>query len=49
LTDERLTASAVNDDALFEARQVLSVAYGRFTEGFETMELKAAKRLLAEL
>jgi hypothetical protein len=32
-----------------EARQVLSVAYGRFTEGFETTELKAAKSLLAQL
>ncbi len=32
-----------------EARQVLSVAYGRFTEGFETAELKAAKSLLAQL
>jgi hypothetical protein len=32
-----------------EARQVLSVAYKRFTEGFETTELKAAKSLLAQL
>jgi predicted ATPase len=32
-----------------EARQVLSVAYGRFTEGFETTELKVAKSLLAQL
>jgi len=32
-----------------EARQVLNVAYGRFTEGFETTELKAAKSLLAQL
>ena len=32
-----------------EARQVLSSAYGRFTEGFETAELKAAKSLLAQL
>ena len=32
-----------------EARQVLSTAYGRFTEGFETAELKAAKSLLAQL
>jgi tetratricopeptide (TPR) repeat protein len=32
-----------------EARQVLSAAYGRFTEGFETTELKAAKSLLAQL
>jgi DNA-binding winged helix-turn-helix (wHTH) protein/tetratricopeptide (TPR) repeat protein len=29
-----------------EARQVLNVAFGRFTEGFETTELKAAKTLL---
>jgi DNA-binding winged helix-turn-helix (wHTH) protein/tetratricopeptide (TPR) repeat protein len=32
-----------------EARQVLSAAYGRFTEGFETPELKAAKSLLGQL
>ena len=32
-----------------EARQVLIAAYGRFTEGFETTELKAAKSLLAQL
>jgi len=32
-----------------EARQVLSVAYGRFTEGFDTTELRAAKSLLAQL
>jgi hypothetical protein len=44
LTGERLTASAVK-----EARQVLSVAYDRFTEGFETTELNAAKSLLTQL
>jgi DNA-binding winged helix-turn-helix (wHTH) protein/tetratricopeptide (TPR) repeat protein len=32
-----------------EARQVLNVAYGRFTEGFETTELKATKRLLDQI
>jgi tetratricopeptide (TPR) repeat protein len=32
-----------------EARQVLIAAYGGFTEGFETTELKAAKSLLAHL
>jgi hypothetical protein len=32
-----------------EARQLLSVAYERFTEGFETADLKAAKALLASL
>jgi DNA-binding winged helix-turn-helix (wHTH) protein/tetratricopeptide (TPR) repeat protein len=32
-----------------EARQVLSVACARFTEGFETTEFKAAKSLLAQL
>jgi DNA-binding winged helix-turn-helix (wHTH) protein/tetratricopeptide (TPR) repeat protein len=32
-----------------EARQVLSSAYGRFNEGFETAELKAAKSLLNQL
>jgi DNA-binding winged helix-turn-helix (wHTH) protein/tetratricopeptide (TPR) repeat protein len=32
-----------------EARQILSVACSRFTEGFETTELKAAKSLLEQL
>jgi DNA-binding winged helix-turn-helix (wHTH) protein/tetratricopeptide (TPR) repeat protein len=32
-----------------EARQVLSAAYGRFTEGHGTTELKAAKSLLDQL
>lgn len=32
-----------------EARQVLSNAYGRFREGFETRDLAAAKELLDEL
>jgi hypothetical protein len=31
------------------ARQMLSDAYGRFTEGFNTPDLKAAKALLHEL
>jgi tetratricopeptide (TPR) repeat protein len=32
-----------------EARQMLSDTYARFTEGFDTADLKAAERLLAEL
>ena len=32
-----------------EARQMLSVIYGWFTEGFETADLKEAKALLEEL
>jgi predicted ATPase/DNA-binding winged helix-turn-helix (wHTH) protein len=32
-----------------DARELLSSAYGRFTEGFSTSDLRAAKALLAEL
>jgi predicted ATPase/DNA-binding winged helix-turn-helix (wHTH) protein len=32
-----------------EARDVLKLAYGRFTEGFDTADLKRAKQLLDEL
>jgi predicted ATPase len=32
-----------------EARDVLSSIYGRFTEGFETRDLKDAKELLVQL
>jgi len=32
-----------------DARAILEVAYGRFTEGFETADLVAARELLAEL
>jgi predicted ATPase len=32
-----------------EARQLLAQIYGRFTEGFETPDLRAAKALLDEL
>jgi hypothetical protein len=32
-----------------EARKALEAIYGRFTEGFDTADLKAAKALLAEL
>jgi predicted ATPase len=32
-----------------QARQVLQAAYERFTEGFETADLKRAKHLLDEL
>jgi predicted ATPase len=34
---------------LDEARNLLSSVYDRFTEGFETTDLKAATRLLDEL
>jgi predicted ATPase len=36
-------------DQLDRARDVLSRVYGRFTEGFESTDLKAAKRILDEL
>ena len=32
-----------------EARDLLAPAYGWFTEGFDTVDLKAAKALLVEL
>jgi predicted ATPase len=32
-----------------QAREVLAPAYGWFTEGFDTLDLKRAKRLLDEL
>jgi hypothetical protein len=32
-----------------DARRLLIEIYGRFTEGFETADLKAAKALLNEL
>ena len=32
-----------------EARELLGSVYGRFTEGFETADLKAASRVLIEL
>jgi predicted ATPase len=32
-----------------EARGLLAPVYGRFTEGFDTADLRAAKRLLDEL
>jgi predicted ATPase len=32
-----------------EARDILAPAYARFTEGFESSDLKAAKALLDEL
>jgi predicted ATPase len=32
-----------------EAREVLSETYARFSEGFDTADLKAAERLLATL
>ncbi|HKM99745.1 MAG TPA: hypothetical protein VJX23_04470 [Candidatus Binataceae bacterium] len=42
---EALSTLWKNQKKKKEARQVFSVAYGRFTEGFETTELKAAKSL----
>jgi predicted ATPase len=32
-----------------EARELLAPVYGWFTEGFDTLDLKEAKALLAEL
>jgi len=32
-----------------EARELLAAAYGRFTEGFETLDLRTARALLAEI
>jgi predicted ATPase len=32
-----------------EARDLLTPVYGRFTEGFDTLDLKEAKALLDEL
>jgi predicted ATPase len=32
-----------------EARHILAPSYARFTEGFETADLKAAKQVLSEL
>jgi predicted ATPase len=32
-----------------QARELLAPVYGWFTEGFETLDLKEAKALLAEL
>jgi len=32
-----------------EARELLASVYGRFTEGFDTLDLKEAKALLDEL
>jgi predicted ATPase len=32
-----------------EARELLAPVYGRFTEGFDTLDLKQAKALLDEL
>ena len=32
-----------------EAREVLAAVYGWFTEGFDTVDLKEAKKLLDEL
>jgi predicted ATPase len=32
-----------------EARELLASVYGRFTEGFDTLDLKDAKALLDEL
>jgi predicted ATPase len=31
------------------ARELLAPVYGRFTEGFDTLDLKEAKALLADL
>jgi hypothetical protein len=39
----------VKQDRSAEGRDMLAAAYGRFAEGFETTDLKAAKRLLDEI
>jgi predicted ATPase len=36
-------------DQVDEARELLAPVYGRFTEGFDTRDLKEAKALLDEL
>jgi predicted ATPase/DNA-binding winged helix-turn-helix (wHTH) protein len=46
ITLARVRAKQGRDD---EAHQLLSSIYGRFTEGFETGDLKAARQLLEEL
>jgi len=38
-----------NQDKPDEARTLLAQIYDRFTEGFDTIDLRAAKALLAEL
>jgi predicted ATPase len=37
------------DQGKREARDLLAPVYGRFTEGFDTLDLKEAKTLLDEL
>jgi hypothetical protein len=39
----------MNQGKRAEARDVLSSIYGRFTEGFETLDLKEAKGTLVQL
>jgi predicted ATPase len=36
-------------DVVSDARELLAPVYGRFTEGFDTLDLKEAKALLDEL
>ena len=38
-----------NLDKVQRARQLLTPVYGWFTEGFDTLDLKEAKKLLDEL
>ena len=38
-----------DQDRAAEAREILRSVYGRFTEGFDTADLRAAKSLLEEL
>ena len=44
-----LTRARMDQDRRAEAREGLTQVYAKFTEGFETADLRAAKALLAEL
>jgi predicted ATPase/DNA-binding winged helix-turn-helix (wHTH) protein len=48
-TSMDLARLRVKQDRRAEGHEVLAAAYARFTEGFETRDLKAARRLLDEL
>ena len=40
---------ALGENGVIEARDLLAPVYGRFTEGFDTLDLKEAKSLLEQL
>jgi len=44
-----LARMRLTQDRRDEARQTLSSVYGRFTEGFETIDMREAKALLDAL